>query len=640
MASKWNGSGQVIRDDGTRTGSDLWTQAKNAGVKILASDHDTHDQNIVDSIEKCLNLDAENSPSTDISWGSNKITNLADATASGDAVAYGQATVNLTSTDAGATAAPTLTLYRNSASPAASDEIGQLKFDGEDSGGATTTYGRIYGEIRDATDTSEDGRINMEILNAGTAETVVRVGSGPNVTIEADNSGATADPSLSLYRNSPSPAASDVIGELLFEGEDSADNQETYARIYAEIVDPTSASEDGRLNVEVVNGGSAETVMVVEGPNLTLQSADAGATADPTLTLYRNSASPAANDFIGELNFDGEDTAGNQDTFAGVYAELVTATSTAEDGALALAVVDAGTYDNKLVVAGATPNMASGVLHIRDDSVAINQDGNAGISTAALFVTADQTSDQVIHCLQENSGFDADILRLGAERGDNVAWAFTRFFEDTNGTNTERFRVESDGQVRIATGQTFDADLGYGEFMEWDDGNPAGEDRVGVTVVNVPETGKIRVAVDGEMPIGVVSGVASGHNAAALQWYGVYERDQFGRIKKDNQGQSKKNPQFVPDARWKSNREANEAWNAANPNKRPRRLNVVYDQDGNETPETLSANDGYVERRERKEWDIVSFVGQEFIRDDAPKDPRWVKLKSNTSPGVSLWLVR
>lgn len=76
-----------------------------------------------------------------------------------------------TSTDAGAGAGPTVTLYRNSASPAASDVIGEVKFDGEDSAGNTETYGRVFGSIVDATSTSEDGRVNFETVVAGTAAT-------------------------------------------------------------------------------------------------------------------------------------------------------------------------------------------------------------------------------------------------------------------------------------------------------------------------------------------------------------------------------------------------------------------------------------------------------------------------------------
>jgi hypothetical protein len=67
----------------------------------------------------------------------------------------------------------------------------------------------------------------------------------------------------------------------------------------------------------------------------TLISTDAGATAMPFLYLYRNSATPAASDEIGALVWQGEDSAGNTQKFAGVHVVIDDATSTSEDATLA-----------------------------------------------------------------------------------------------------------------------------------------------------------------------------------------------------------------------------------------------------------------------------------------------------------------
>jgi len=55
--------------------------------------------------------------------------------------------MTLTSTDAGAAAAPLLELYRDSASPAASDTLGEIEFNGEDSAGNKQAYGLIHASI-------------------------------------------------------------------------------------------------------------------------------------------------------------------------------------------------------------------------------------------------------------------------------------------------------------------------------------------------------------------------------------------------------------------------------------------------------------------------------------------------------------
>lgn len=81
---------------------------------------------------------------------------------------------------------------------------------------------------------------------------------------------------------------------------------------------------------------------------LTILSAVADAVAGPDLVIRRNSASPAAADFIGRLMFDGEDSAGNQDTFASLEAQIDDATSTSEDGSLLIKTMVAGTLTTKM----------------------------------------------------------------------------------------------------------------------------------------------------------------------------------------------------------------------------------------------------------------------------------------------------
>lgn len=81
----------------------------------------------------------------------------------------------LESTDSGASAGPTLDLYRGSASPAPNDLIGQIGFSGKDSGGNYTGYGAIVGNIIDPTNGSEDGSLAFWTLRAGVMTEAVRI---------------------------------------------------------------------------------------------------------------------------------------------------------------------------------------------------------------------------------------------------------------------------------------------------------------------------------------------------------------------------------------------------------------------------------------------------------------------------------
>lgn len=83
------GSGTFSRTDGTRTGSNVWAQAKAAAVKIIAADHDTHDQDLATGINSCVNKDGSNSFTGDADLGNNQIKSVAAGTAATDAATIG-----------------------------------------------------------------------------------------------------------------------------------------------------------------------------------------------------------------------------------------------------------------------------------------------------------------------------------------------------------------------------------------------------------------------------------------------------------------------------------------------------------------------------------------------------------------------
>ena len=83
--------------------------------------------------------------------------------------------------DDSASPGPDFALDRNSASPAASDNIGQLSFVGRDSGGNSTSYGLVRAFINDPTNGSEDGAYRFIATVAGSGVTQMEVGDGITV---------------------------------------------------------------------------------------------------------------------------------------------------------------------------------------------------------------------------------------------------------------------------------------------------------------------------------------------------------------------------------------------------------------------------------------------------------------------------
>ena len=92
-------------------------------------------------------------------------------TTSGGAITAGE-TFTLTSTDAGATAKPTLTMLRDSASPADNDLIGNIEFKGNDSNGTQDTYVEVRGKITDVTSGTEDSTLEVVVKKDGADKTI------------------------------------------------------------------------------------------------------------------------------------------------------------------------------------------------------------------------------------------------------------------------------------------------------------------------------------------------------------------------------------------------------------------------------------------------------------------------------------
>ena len=75
--------------------------------------------------------------------------------------------LTLTDTTADANAGPEFKLFRNSASPADADYLGQIKFAGESDTGVERNYAKITGKILDASNGTEDGILEFAHIKAG-----------------------------------------------------------------------------------------------------------------------------------------------------------------------------------------------------------------------------------------------------------------------------------------------------------------------------------------------------------------------------------------------------------------------------------------------------------------------------------------
>ena len=233
-------------------------------------------------------------------------------------------TLSLISTDADAAQGPNLRLYRNSGSPADNDVLGMIDFEGRNDNSQDVIYVQMESLLADASDGTEDGYLNLSVMLAGTlrsriemdpGETVIneasmdldfRVESNGNANMifvdggsdhvnigtatdlggvlnvagtaviqTADNSDtltlistdadANVGPVLNLNRNSSSASDDDNIGNIVFTGNDSAGNSQTYYTIDVRASDATNGDEDGTIFYTLPIAGS-DIEMLRQGP--------------------------------------------------------------------------------------------------------------------------------------------------------------------------------------------------------------------------------------------------------------------------------------------------------------------------------------------------------------------------------------
>ena len=86
--------------------------------------------------------------------------------------------LELISSNADANEGPVLSLYRDSASPADNDIIGAVKFQGENDAAQKTVYAEINTQVADASDITEDARLQFRVLSSGSMQTVAQAKFG------------------------------------------------------------------------------------------------------------------------------------------------------------------------------------------------------------------------------------------------------------------------------------------------------------------------------------------------------------------------------------------------------------------------------------------------------------------------------
>lgn len=169
----------------------------------------------------------------------------------------------------------------------------------------------------------------------------------------------------------------------------------------------------------------------------------------------------------------------------------------------------------------------------------------------------------------------------------------------TSAAPSNVFRITYDG---TAYGKTFVSDgADYAEFIsEWADGNPNHEDRVGYMVTIKDD--KLYKANEGDFVIGVTSGNPSVIGNGDETYYWKYERDEFNRVIYTDQAIE------IPNWVETEDEEGNKTWVVDGT-----KTDILY---GPKLSDSYDANQKYIPRKDRPEWDYVGMTGVLSVRDD------------------------
>ena len=319
----------------------------------------------------------------------------------------------------------------------------------------------------------------IENATSGSQNIIISQGSGANITIgngkvaavytDGAGSGAAV---LDAFADLELSSTLTVAGNVDFNGDLDVDGTANL-----DVVDIDGAVDmASTLQVDgAITSSAGATITIADNnPALTLTSTDADANTGPNIKLYRNSGSPADNDHIGEINFEGRNDNSQDVVYANIESRIKDASDGSEDGYFDFETMVAGTLSSRLIMNETTTvfnedsldldfrvegNGEANLLFVDagNDEVGIGTntpDGRLDVThsqnaTSNFYLqnpdTTDTSSRAYLNIVSGNRTFqlgaiNADHAYINAPSGANL------YFQDGGTTN---MTIEADGTVNI-----------------------------------------------------------------------------------------------------------------------------------------------------------------------------------------------
>lgn len=296
--------------------------------------------------------------------------------------------------------------------PWASAHIGEIQIangtTGNDDNTITTATGDLFLTSAGG-DVTITGRVQMTSSD-----------SDNNLTITSTDSTADIGPDLILYRNSSTPADDDGLGSIRFTGNNDLGVEQLYARIYSRATDVTDNTENGKVFIDVIDGGNNVNAMEITSAQVTI---GGNLVVNGTQTVL-NTTTLSVEDNTVELRRGDNLTAAD----GGIQVNLTTDANGASTSSQQLIWDNSESSWRTADVVGNTTNYSSLVTEARDNDI---------------------TGTLTVHSMLEDADYVTGSAATGTinfdAKGRNVLW----YSQNATGDVTLNFR--GDGSTTLDT---------------------------------------------------------------------------------------------------------------------------------------------------------------------------------------------
>ncbi len=205
----------------------------------------------------------------------------------------------------------------------------------------------------------------IENATSGSQNIIISQGSGANITIPAGDvkavyldgagSGAAVVDAFASLNVVDLKVQDDltVTDDLIVNGdidlEGAIDVNGTANLDVVDIDGAVDMASTLQVDGAITSSAGATITLADNTDNLTLTTTDADASVGPNLRMYRNSGSPADNDLLGAIDFEGRNDNSQDVVYSQIFTQILDASDGTEDGYLSFKVMNAGTSRQRLL---------------------------------------------------------------------------------------------------------------------------------------------------------------------------------------------------------------------------------------------------------------------------------------------------